>query len=61
MTTHVLVRRPRPDDLAVHRYQDLDPRPVTRVEVDSVWLDINGSEYGPFPASQYTFRREVPE
>lgn len=50
---------PRVGDLAYH-ISGLDPREVTRVEKAEdghydVWLDILGTESGPFSADQYTF------
>lgn len=42
---------------ADHKTKDLDPRVVTRVGNGEaiVWLDIMGSEQGPFPADNYSY------
>ena len=40
---------------ADHVSGQLDPRKVTRDDGDTVWLDILGSESGPFPANNYTY------
>ena len=39
-------------DLAEHK-DGMDPRTVLRVEGEQIWLDIMGSEAGPFPAENY--------
>ncbi len=41
--------------LAWHKTMGLDPRPVTRVEGDQIWIDIIGTEGGPYPADHYTY------
>lgn len=48
-------------DLAEHIHRDLDGRIVTSVSADKrwIWLDILGTEHGPFDAEDYSFRRMV--
>lgn len=53
------VDEPMPDDSATHAFEQLDPRPVTRVEGESIWLDFWGDEFGPFPKANYTYRRLI--
>jgi hypothetical protein len=43
----------QPGDLVEPHSRDLDPRVVTKVEGDSLWLDILGYESGPFPLDNY--------
>lgn len=43
-------------DWADHKSGQLDPREVTRVEADGIYLDLGGSEIGPFPAENYENR-----
>lgn len=52
------VDEPQPGDLALHKDGWLDGRIVTRVEGRSVWLYFLGKEAGPFPAENYTYKRE---
>lgn len=47
-------------DIASHKFQDLDPRPVSRVEDGQIWLSIGESEIGPYPAENYRIKRFVP-
>lgn len=54
-------KRARVGDLALHRSNQLDEREVARVEGDQIWLNIGGATFGPFPESNYDFRREVAE
>lgn len=51
------VRKPVAGARALHRSNQLDARTVTRVSADgaSIWLDILGTEAGPFSAENYTF------
>ena len=51
MTT---IRTPRAGDLAWHK-NGLDPRRVLVVTSGGVYLDIGGTEYGPYPRSNYRF------
>ena len=59
MSTLIDVSDPRPGDLATHLHQELDPRRVTRVEGDQVYLFLLVEEAGPFPAANYRFSRWV--
>ena len=63
MNRYKNVRKPQPGDLADHKSRRLDPRPVSRVSADgkSIWLDLITMEIGPYPASNYTYQREVAE
>jgi len=51
---------PQVGDIALHR-DGLDGRRVTKVSHDAlrIWIQIGDSQAGPFPASNYTFRREI--
>lgn len=52
------VKHPRSGDWADHVSGELDPREVTRVRGDQIWLRIGG-ESGPYPAANYTFKRDM--
>jgi hypothetical protein len=58
MPTWIDVVEPQPGDLATHRSNDLDAREVSRVEATVVWIWIDRTEAGPFPANNYTYKRE---
>lgn len=45
-------------DWADHKSGGLDPRRVTRVEGDRIWIDILGSERGPYRAADYDNTRD---
>lgn len=50
--------KPRVGDLAWHRYNELDPREVARIEEDQIWLRMHrGPEgvIGPFLAENYYY------
>jgi len=54
------VAEPEVGDLAEHISGTLDARPVLRVQAGQVWLKGAGTgSIGPFPASNYTFKRRV--
>ncbi len=59
----VPVTDPQPGDSAQHKYLDLDPREVTRVEDTEfgrcVYLDFLGLEGGPLLARSYDYKRLV--
>ena len=63
MSTYKTVRKPQPGDLADHKSRRLDPRYVARVSNDGqhIWLELPTMQAGPYPASNYTYRREVAE
>jgi hypothetical protein len=54
------VADPRPGDWAQHRTKELDERQVTRVDpaAGHVWLNLAGTEVGPFPLGNYRYARE---
>lgn len=45
-------------DIADHVSRELDPRVVTRVEGDQVWIWILTGDCGPLPIENYTYSRE---
>ena len=52
-------RKPEVGDMALHKSNRLDSRPVAEVSADGkqVWLDFGaGFVSGPFPANNYTFK-----
>lgn len=53
------VSHPEPGDVATAVFAELDDRKVSRVEGDSVWLQLITSEAGPFPVSNYTYQRRM--
>lgn len=53
------VESPEPGDMADHKFRDLDPRPVAKVEGDQVWLQIGESIAGPVPVSNYSYTRVI--
>jgi hypothetical protein len=55
----VPVDAPQPGDLAKHKSGFFDEREVTRVEGPSIWLDILGTETGPYWIWAYTYSRRV--
>ena len=56
----VPVHVPKPGDVADHKSRELDPRRVSRVEGELIWLDLLTTEAGPFPRANYTFKRRIP-
>lgn len=46
----------RPGDLAWHK-DGLDPRRVTYIDEQVVFIDIMGSQVGPLPIENYTYTR----
>jgi hypothetical protein len=50
---------PRPGDSALHRSNQLDARPVARVEGPLVWIFIGDTEAGPYPKKNYTYSRKA--
>lgn len=53
---------PKPGDIATHKNGELDPRSVTKVEGDSIWLFILiNPPYGPLPKDNYTYKRPIVE
>ena len=53
------VDAPQVGDSATHVDGHLDPRRVAIVHEDKIWLDLMGTEHGPLPIDQYTYRRRV--
>lgn len=60
-TVDVELHDVKPGDLADHVDRKLDPRRVTKVEGDRVWLWFIVSDGGPFPLTNYTYTRDVSE
>lgn len=46
-----------PGDRARRRNSQLDPRTVSRISHNSLYLDLAGTEMGPFRADRYEFTR----
>ncbi|HEY8881961.1 MAG TPA: hypothetical protein VIM47_01025 [Dermatophilaceae bacterium] len=50
---------PKPGDQALHKSNQLDSRPVARVEGRLVWILIGDTEAGPYPRENYTYHRTL--
>lgn len=46
-------------DLVEPHSRDLDPRIVTRIEGDMLWLELLTREAGPFPVDNYIVVRKA--
>ena len=59
MTTDLVRGEPKPGDHALHKSNQLDSRPVARVEGRLVWILIGDTEAGPYPRENYTYHRTL--
>lgn len=51
----------QPGDWATHKFQELDPRKVARVDVEKrqVWIVLLEGTYGPYDLDNYSYRRRT--